>query len=155
MSVILEGISVVVRRSTIGEKYEGGLEKYRVDCPNNTFCADEHVARVGFMTPANVGVFIQRLEQAGLVFNENGQAIEIAVVDQITGPTLPCDWLIYQRTEQGVMACALAGVEPGAIVAPAGWTYETSLSATGRRVPSRDTADQLEFVRHEEHHDVY
>ena len=48
MSVLIEGICVVVKRATIDTKYRGGVARYAGDRPNNMYCADEHLTAVGF-----------------------------------------------------------------------------------------------------------
>ena len=47
MAVLIEAISVVIRRETIAEKYLGGLDQYIDDCPNNTLCIDEEIVGWG------------------------------------------------------------------------------------------------------------
>ena len=54
MPVLLEAISVIVRRETLERKYPGGVDGYARDCPNRTFCADEYLTRVGFTGPPDV-----------------------------------------------------------------------------------------------------
>jgi DNA-binding transcriptional regulator YiaG len=45
MGVLVECISVIVRCSSLEEKYPGGVAAYEADAPNRTFCTDEHLAR--------------------------------------------------------------------------------------------------------------
>ncbi len=71
MSVLVEVISVVVRKSTIWEKSFLGLAQYKSECPNSTYCADDYLVRVGFMAPVDVVHFIQGLEQQGFFYYEN------------------------------------------------------------------------------------
>lgn len=121
MSVVVEGISVIVRRSILEQKYPGGFNTYRTNCPNKTFCADAHLTRVGFMVPNDVQQFVGQLQMHGLEFVSEGIAADIAVLDQMRGPTVPCSWLEFTKYPDGVAVCWLAGEEPGDLAAPAGW----------------------------------
>ena len=87
MAVLVEALSVIVRNATLESLYPGGVSGYAADCPNRTFCSDGVLTRVGFMTPDDVGAFLERLETRGLVFLHDGAAADIAVVDQHEGPT--------------------------------------------------------------------
>jgi hypothetical protein len=57
MAVLNEGYSVVVRNATIAAKYPGDMAAYQRECPNATFCADDHVSRVGFMVLQDAQAF--------------------------------------------------------------------------------------------------
>ncbi len=59
MAVLVEGISLVVRLEALQEKIPGGWEAFRSSVPNSTLCADGEVARVGFMSPADVEAFVR------------------------------------------------------------------------------------------------
>lgn len=121
MSVLVECISVVVRRDTLDRLYPGGCEAYEADCPNQTFCADGDLTRLGFMTPADVRAFVDRLIGHGLVVTDEGGFRDIAVVDQLTGPTAPCDWLSFGKHVAGYTMAWLPGTSPSPMNAPAGW----------------------------------
>lgn len=134
MAVLAEAISVVVRRDRINESYPGGWDQYVKDCPNQTLCGDAHLARIGFMVPIDVRRFIDRLEERGLTFRDpQGNALDIVVVDQLQGPTTPCDWIetgIFTCEGQSIRACRAVGCTDDVILTPDGWTYEGSLSHT-------------------------
>lgn len=153
MAVLVECISVIVRRDRITEAYAGGWQSFLDDVPNSTLCYDDEVARVGFLGPEKVQGYIKLLEERGLVFLKAGKPIDIAVVDQQQGFTLPCDWLEFARLPFGdtggkVGWCWLyedrrfgAGVhfkgKKMSLVTPPGWEYESSLSAEFTFVPIR------------------
>ena len=48
MAVLVEAISVIVRRDAINRSYDGGWAGFLSHVPNNTLCADHELARVGF-----------------------------------------------------------------------------------------------------------
>jgi hypothetical protein len=126
MSVLVEAISVVVQRHTLEQSYEAGVDGYERDCPNATFCADEHLTRVGFMTPSDVRAYVTALENLlGLVFiDDSGEFQDVAVVDQRSGPTAACRWLEFAVQPEGHSACWLAGTTPGELAVPKQWTRE-------------------------------
>ena len=68
MAVLVEALSVIVRRDRIEEKYSGGWSAFKKSIPNATFCADDEIAAVAFMSPNDVQAYVNRLERKGLVF---------------------------------------------------------------------------------------
>ena len=128
MSVLAEAISVIIRRTSLDHRYPGGAEQYWRDCPNQTFCADGYLTRVGFMAPEDVGAFIDYLSRHGLVHVRNRSSVDISVVDQFRGATAPCDWLEVRLLEEGYSIAWLAGTEPKLLSYPPEWTPERSPS---------------------------
>jgi hypothetical protein len=51
MAVLVEAISVVVRRDAIDRSFEGGWMAFVSRVPNATLCTDNQLARVDFMDP--------------------------------------------------------------------------------------------------------
>lgn len=126
MSVLVEVNSIIVRREALDRVYPGGAAAYEVDCPNQTFCADEHLTRVGFMTSGDVSIFIHRLEERGLTSFDGERSVDIALLMQGEGPVWPCDWIEHERHPEGYDFCWLTGTEPGTLAAPDWWTPENS-----------------------------
>ena len=160
MAVLVEAISVIVRRPAIAERFKGGWPAFQRAIPNATGCNDDDLARVGFMTPADVRAFVSMLEAGGLIFRRDGQAVDIAVVDQLRGPTVPAPWLEVAKVDLfepklKVTACLLAGQKLDGIAMPAGWTFEGSLSDRPIFVAEGTEGDRLKFLRHEDGSDVY
>ena len=160
MSVLVEAISVVVRRSAIEARYAGGWAAFEHDVPNGTLCADGDLARVGFMSPPDAQAFIAALEQDGLRFLVDGVATDLAVVDQQHGPLNPCRWLAFGRVPVGaetVAACWLAeGAGPtGPLATPVGWAFEGSLSQHFGFVPTEHVDERLQLLRRDAGQDVY
>jgi hypothetical protein len=109
------------------------------------------------MSPADVEAFVRQLEAAGLVYLRNGEAVDIAVVDQLRGPICRCDWIEFGHIEvQGarVATCRLPGSTEN-LVTPDKWHYAGSLSATYGFVPLGAEEKSLRFLRHESGLDVY
>jgi len=159
MAVLIEALSVVVRVKTIEEKYPGGMIYYERDRPNATYCCDGLLTLVGFMTPDHVGGFIETLESHGfMVFDpyaEEEEFLDLAVVDQFTGPTRPCKWLSYDRHPDGYSFAWLTGEEPGELTTPEGWDLENSLSKKHVFIPTDQDEPRIRFLRSEETLDVF
>ena len=152
MAVLVEGISVIVRKVRIDDIYPDRWEGFVSDCPNNTLCADSNIARVGFLDPDDVDSFCEQLEKYGLVSQREGKAIDFVVVDQLQGLTVDCDWLKVGHVEidgNSVAAARLSGCEVNIIDKPEGWEFEGSLSATPNFVPCESVDEDLIFLRKE------
>ena len=161
MPVIIEGISIVTRADAIASKLAGGENGYWPLIPNQTYCADGELTRVGFMTPLDAEAFVRRLTGAGLVHLQNGAAVDIVVVDQLRGPLSPCSWVEYGQIaldaagSQKVAVCRLKGSRSTSVVMPGGWTFEKSLSNSHKFVPMEQVGRSMKFLRHENGIDVY
>lgn len=160
MPVLIEAISVVIRADELLKKFPGGWDAFKEIVPNQTLCADDEIVRVGFMTPQDVESFVGKLGRAGLVFLRNGEAIDIAVVDQVRGITTKCSWLEFghvMMAERGhrVAVCRLDGGRVEKLVHPLDWKFEGSLSSTFGFVPSDHGANGMTYLRHENGVDVY
>lgn len=152
MAVLAEAISVIIRKQAIDDRIEGGMARFMSELPNRTYCEDDHLCRLGFLSPAETAVFNERLQQLGLRFADpEGQALDFAVVDQQHGPTLPTPWLIFGKLPcdaEGHMVSAcwhdsdheVTTDEPtlsaGTLALPAGWRYDTSLSRNFHFTPN-------------------
>lgn len=157
MAVLVEGISVIVRRDAIESKYRGGWSAFVDDVPNPTLCADDEVVRIGFMAPPDVGAYVQRLERNGLRFLDCGKPVDLAIADQQEGLTTECDWLEFGKLEFGtsgkVSACwffdeprMCAGLHFRAsmtLATPPGWSFEGSLSQEFGFVPTGAESERL------------
>ncbi|MFI4973064.1 MAG: hypothetical protein ACHP84_00835 [Caulobacterales bacterium] len=154
MAVLIEALSVVVRRETIARRYAGGWPGYQADAVNRSLCADSEIARLGFMHPDHVGAFIRHLERHGFVFqNSAGEAVDIVVVDQRVGPTTPCAWIDFFRhdiADGTVSAARLKNSSENNLICPDGWKYEHSLSRQFKFYPGTDISQHLDLVRSEQ-----
>ena len=159
MAVLVEANSVIVRVQAIHERFAGGWAGFAGRVPNNTLCSDNEVARVGFMDPKDCRALVDDVERSGLTFLSEGHSKDIAVADQTTGLTVPCDWLevghIEMRPGQKVAAVQLKGTRSSQLFCPEGWTYERSLSREFALVPPQHLNKSLKFLRHQDGLDVY
>jgi len=153
MAVLVEGISVLVRKNSVQSKMTGGDVRFRLLIPNSTFCEDDQLARVGFLDSAEVGTYIDELVNVGLTFPEDGKSNDIVVCDQQRGPTVDCNWIEFCHLpiEGGKVGAAWlyegerkgAGVHmPSAsikLATPPGWQFKGSLSDKFQFVPNDTT----------------
>ncbi len=160
MAVLVEAISVIVRMETISERCIGGWPAFEAKIPNQNFCTEHELARIGFMTPTDVQIYLRDLEDHGLVFLKNDNAVDLAVIDQLRKPTTPCNCVDFGRLNWGksghtVAASWLHGSECGQIATPDGWTYEGSISASHTFVPSADENERMQYLPEENGVEVY
>jgi hypothetical protein len=171
MAVLVEALSVIVRRDAINKKFRGAWQQFVNEVPNASLCYDDDLARVGFMTPGDVEKYLERLIAQGLVVMVDGKFGDCAVVDQREGPTMHVDWLSVARVSidsrgSEVVACWLIEGPPEAAAVsqpagrrtlskPVGWTYERSLSANFSFVPKDQMQEKWKFLRSEGANDVY
>jgi hypothetical protein len=161
MPVLIEGISVVLQVGAIANRFPGGVAGFGRAAPNDTLCADNELARVGFMAPGDVQEYVRSLEARGLVYKRDGKPIDLVVVDQQSGPTVACDWIEFGHValagdeKKRIAVCRRAGSAATKIFMPPNWKFETSLSAKFHFVPAEDAGKRLKFLRHEGNVDVY
>jgi len=154
MAVLVEGITVIVRRTSIQRNLVGGWSAFVGSLPDATLCSDANIAGVGFVEPKDVESYVKRLERKGLTFLLDGKAADMAVVDQQRGPTTVCKWLEFGRGpfDQNHNKISICWFFDGSnntsvkLFTPAGWAFENSLS---RRIGlvATDEVRRFQFVR--------
>jgi len=109
MAVLVEAISVIVRREAVEARFVGGIPEFLRAVPNRTACNDNDLIRVGFMDTSDADAYVTSLVAAGLVFRRDDTTMDIAVVIQKKGPTLASPWLEYQDVETNGKKLGSAG----------------------------------------------
>ncbi|HRI04987.1 MAG TPA: tetratricopeptide repeat protein [Pyrinomonadaceae bacterium] len=158
MAVLIEAISVIVRREPIEKLFPGGWRGFLSAALNRTLYSDDEIASVSFMAPDDVKAYIFYLESCGLDFDVGGHTVDISVVDQIRGFTTPSPWLQFGEVEKDgnlIKACWLAGTEPNHVFTPRGWKYEGSLSQKSGFIPTEEMNQKFKFLREENGLEVY
>jgi len=170
MAVLVEAISVIVRKESIDTYHEGGWNSFLANIPNRTMCTDGELVRVGFMSPPEVKKFVDHLEAKGLnflkppkrfwLFKATRHMSDIAVIDARQGLTMPCEWIAFESvplgdTDDKVSACWLATGRVGKthVATPSGWEYKNSL--TFSFFEDDEIGARLVFLRNENGLDVY
>jgi hypothetical protein len=160
MAVLIEAISVVLRRPAIERAFPGGWSHFVDFVPNETLCADGELVRVGFMSPTDVKSFVDALEELGLHYIREGAAVDLVIVDQQRGPAAPCAWLEYGHVSLGEAGNRVAAARDPAsssdtLATPEGWSFSGSLSDKFTFAGSEDLEKKLRFLRTEGGLDVY
>jgi hypothetical protein len=155
MPVIIEAITVVIRRKAIDEKYPGGYLAFDQEAPTmgpvDTLVADADIAAVAFMAPIDVKAYCDFLGKYGIGSPEN--PVDLAVIDQFTGAVTPCDWIetAGQEVEGGgpVLTARLVGSTDETLVVPEGWSWKNSITKNTFFMPNEALMDSVEYVRSE------
>jgi hypothetical protein len=160
MSVLVEAHSVIVRCEAVHQRHAGGWQLFESEVPNRTFCSDGEIARVGFMAPADAEMYLKHLLSRGLRYCQDGQALDMAVAFQLSGVSVPCDWLDFYRLSSAsfcgsVACCRLRDSAGTALATPARWKFEGSLSQTFGIFPEPKNNPGVKFLRHENGLEVY
>ena len=50
MAVQITFFSMIIKKTTLDEKYSGGVAQYREDCPNQTYHDDDYLTCVAYMS---------------------------------------------------------------------------------------------------------
>ena len=132
MSILVEALTIVVRRITLDLSYPGGhaawIARHQADsAPARYVSVDDHLVGVSFFSDA-LEEELAHLADAGLVVLDDEEFQDIAVVDQAEGLGFPCSWLEWMRPPvDGDRAPLysmvwLHGTDPGTLAVPDGWT---------------------------------
>ena len=127
MSVLVEALSLIVLRKVLDTNYPGGTDAFmermrepRARC--RLVCADEQLVSLSFVALAEACVVEDELCALGVVSVENEHFLELALLDESLGPTMPCEWLEWRRHEDGFTSCWIAGSDPDDMHAPESWS---------------------------------
>ena len=132
MSVLVEALTIVVRRITLDLAYPGGHEAWiarhqTYAAPARYVSVDDHLVGVSFFSDA-LEEELEHLVSVGLVVLDDDEFQNVAVVDQADGLGYPCTWLEWMRPPvDGDRAPLysmvwLHGTDPGTLAVPDGWT---------------------------------
>jgi hypothetical protein len=121
MSVLVEAVTVVIRCDAIERSFPGAMLAFAENVPNRTFRTDGRLVAVGFMTHDDAEVYVNSLGMLGLRLAEQGKYRDVAVIDDVYGPILPCDWIELGADSNGTRFAWLHGTSPGEMVAPTWW----------------------------------
>jgi hypothetical protein len=113
------------------------------------------------MNPSDVKVFIDSLEDYGIIYQKDNSSNDIVVVDQLHGFASKCDWAEFGQIDwngdphKKVSACRIKNSNSKQIVTPDGWNYEKSLSKNYKFIQNEEIYEKVVFLRHEGESDVY
>ena len=159
MAVLVEAVSVVVRRDSIDQRLAGGWEAFVAAVPTAQFCYDSEIARVGFMADADAETFVAHLRALGLLAGTSSTETDVCIIEQLGRSGVPADWLGVSRLSTpeigGEVAVAfLKGTTETRVVMPGGWKFEGSASQTPLAFARADDS-RFKFLRIEGNVEVY
>ena len=146
MAVLIENISIITRKDSLDQKFPGGwrglFESY--DSVWHDIFYDDETVCISYRHAPYVKEFIEHLESNNLIFMQNGQATDIAIVDSIHGLLTPASWLEFSRIKDAdkkieIAACWIfkgnskeseihAFFENSNLCTPENWNYTGSFS---------------------------
>ena len=127
MSVPVEALTLVMRRTTLNASYPGGADAMAdwlasEDINARWVVTDEHLIAASFLS-ADLTPVVEVLVERGFVFEPEEGDFDYVVVDAMLGLAYGCDWLEYTSPEgERYSLCWLAGTSPGDVVVPEGHT---------------------------------
>ena len=142
MSVLIEGLTLVIPRKVLEAKYRGGFDGYLRDSANEGLnsrysVADDTLAALSYTDTEFAAWLAMQLEKTGIVCADGAMAVEMVFVQEGVGPLLPCPWLAWEVTPEGVTRAWAVGYPKGEMAAPAGWRPSAEKSA-----PRSDIRDE-------------
>jgi hypothetical protein len=150
MSILVESRTVIVRRLTLNASWPGGTDAYLTaslspDSLTSLACADDTLAAVSFASASSCQVWLDRLADRGIVHVDDKHSADVVCIDELSGPSAPCDWIEWSRHPDGFTYAWLAGTEPGDVVAPTMRRRGEARSRT-RRTGGDDSAHMIQLA---------
>ena len=94
MPISIEFINLIIRKSTLESKYQGGLEQFIKDVSNKSFREDDELVRYGCMNGNALERFIDLILERGLEYKDK-ETVDFVVINTLSGATWDVDWLEY------------------------------------------------------------
>lgn len=92
MSIPIEFINIIIRKSTLESKYQGGLEQFIKDVSNQSFREDEELVRFGCMNGTDLEKFIDLILERGLEYKEM-DTDDFVIINTYSGSSWEVKWL--------------------------------------------------------------
>lgn len=107
MPITLDCINLIIPIALIDEKCQGGWQSILDDNPSlPTNCYDDHLYRLGAMNSLDIQLLIDEWKARGFKPFKTVKGVkhwnDMCVVDTYSGPTLPCDWIVFDAVSQSV-----------------------------------------------------
>lgn len=134
MAVLIEAVTLVVKRRALDELYPGGSEQFIADRLTDSprllwVIGDGHLIAISsladhgdYTLPDIAEALIARgIRDADAI---SGEFLDFAFVDQLDGVARPCSWLTFQRDRSGVPSVRYIPDGSLDLIAPVGWNPE-------------------------------
>lgn len=107
MSIALDCINLIIPIALIEKRCTGGWQAFLDENPGLTsHCYDEHLLRLGAMNPFDMQLLMDDWIAKGFKPFKTVKGIrhwkDMCIFDTFSGPTLPCDWLVFDADRQSV-----------------------------------------------------
>ncbi|MCB9188384.1 MAG: hypothetical protein H6599_03785 [Flavobacteriales bacterium] len=103
MGVPIEFYSIIVPKKVLIEKYPGGVEQHKSNCPNTSYLDDEYLTRVGFMDYSAVANYCDNLIVKGLQWDDvNRRSDDFVVIQNPFGMSWRVEWVTINEENQAV-----------------------------------------------------
>jgi hypothetical protein len=161
MSVLVEAITLIVKKPAVHEKYQGGWEAFVTDVPNGSLCADDALASISFMALEDVESYIKLLEKKGLTHLIQDEPADMVIADQVQGLKHDCHWCyitdvdLHFDPNKRVTGCRSIYSQVDQIFVPEGWEFEGSISQHCLYVDCVHFDKCFKYLRHEDGKDIY
>jgi len=161
MSVLIEAITLVVRRLSADIGYPGGSDAFlqatlELEQPPRYVCnGDPLLLNLSFYNADHLRPAAELLQKSGLidVDDDTKEFLDFAYVDQASGPTMPCSWLAWKKHKEGFTLAWDTSAEIGDMAAPDDWTVRRSREIT--HTDMRDDKERLFHLATEDGFDTY
>jgi hypothetical protein len=92
VSISIEFFNLVIRKSTLETKYNGGLEQFIKDIPNQSFREDHELVRFGCMNSSDLERFIDLTLERGLEYKDK-DTDDFVIINTYSGLSWKVSWL--------------------------------------------------------------
>ncbi len=100
MTIKLACYSIVSKKSTIEEKYRGGLASFTKSYSVWGLTQDEHLVKISFMSIDDIYSVVDEIVGCGLGYDRaKNQSNDFVIADKYTGPFWNVDWLEFGHKE--------------------------------------------------------
>jgi hypothetical protein len=155
MSVLIEALTLLVRRRAFDSAYPGGADAFisaslANPCAPRFACADDpHLLNLSFEHADHATHAIELLQLAGLKGLDESipELIDYVLVDAISGPTIRVSWLGFKKHEDGFSFAWILAEPVGAVAGPAEWIRQRRQD--NERAVLGDDSDQLMLLASE------
>lgn len=161
MAVLIEAVSVVIRRDAITKKYPGGWPAFVAETQVPSRCADNVLVALSFWEPTDADSCIESLVERGLVHLHHGAPADIEIVDQTQGRKHQAPWCaVFECYLDGdptktVTACSAHVIGEDRLFVPEGWVFEGSLSQRCRHFETAERERYISLLHQEDGRDIY
>lgn len=143
MAIVVEALTLIIRRLTLDLQYPGGSEKYLEELGDPSFnarwiCADEDLTAASFLSD-HLGRALEHISERGLLISDESGYVDAAILDELTGPTLTCEWMEWARSDDDLTRAWVAGGERDSLTTPADFKPA--------RLVRTDVRDEDHFVK--------